>query len=178
VEDDRGLGAGGQLAQSDLRYSRYLGVGGIKTRVGLEKDFDDRLPIDGGRFDVLDVVDRRGENALEAGREPAFHLFRIEPSELPGDSDLGNIDVRKDVRWRAQDYDRAGQQNQQRQNDKCIRTIESESNYPHSAVNSTIRQKLQGVRRASKKQRCQKYFSEFNFDSPFMTAFRAHSNPH
>src|SRR4029077_16089873 len=135
----RRLRAGGQLAQSDLRYGRYLGVGGIKTRVGLEKDFDDRLPIDGGRFDVLDVVDRRGENALEAGREPAFHLFRIEPSELPGDSDHWNIDIGKDVRWRAHDYGRAGQQNQQCQNNKCIRTIESESNYPHNTTTLVIR---------------------------------------
>ena len=69
VEDQGGLRAGGQLAQSDLRYRRDLRVGGIETRVGLEKDFDDRLTIDGCRFDVLDVVDGRGENALEAGRE-------------------------------------------------------------------------------------------------------------
>jgi hypothetical protein len=128
-----------RLAQSDLRYRRYLGVGGIKTCVGLQKDFDDRLPIDGGRFDVLDVVDGGGENALEAGREPAFHLFRIEPGELPGDSDHRNIDIRKDVRWGAHDYDRAGQHNQQCQNNKCIRTIESDSNYPHIAVTLVIR---------------------------------------
>src|SRR6266850_7709867 len=88
---------------------------------------------------MLDVVDGCGEDPLVNGREPAFHLFRIQAGELPGDSDHWNIDIRKDVRWGAHDYDRAGQHNQQCQNNKCIRTIESESNYPHIAVSLMIR---------------------------------------
>ena len=92
------------------------------------------MTIDSGRFDVLDVVHDRGENAFEAGREAAFHLFRIQSGELPGDSDYGNIDIRKDVRWRALDHHGARQQDQKREHDKGIRTIKCESDYPHMAI--------------------------------------------
>jgi hypothetical protein len=70
--------------------------------------------------------------------KPVVHLYRIQAGELPGDSDHWNIDIGKDIRRGAQDYHRASQQNEQRQNDECIGTIESDSDYPHIAITLTI----------------------------------------
>ena len=37
-----------------------------------------------GRFDVLDVIDQRGEDALVDGGDAAFHLFGVQAGILPG----------------------------------------------------------------------------------------------
>ena len=89
--------AGRELAQLELRGAADLGVGGVEAGARLEVDLHDDLSVDGGRFDVLDVVDQRGERFLVGGGEAAFELFGVESGVLPGDRDDGDIDVGEDV---------------------------------------------------------------------------------
>ena len=100
-----------------------LGVGGIEAGVRLKEDLDDGLAVDGCRFDVLDVVDSCRENPLIHGSQTAFHLLGVQTGVGPGDGDHGDIDIRKDVGRGARDDDRAGDKNQQRQNDKGVGAI-------------------------------------------------------
>ncbi len=108
-----------------------MGVGVFKAGVGLEKNFDDGLAADGGGFDVFDVVDGGGKDALVDGGDAAFHFFGVEAGVLPGDSDDGDINVGEDVRGRARDDDGAQKENEQSENDEGVRAIESDANDPH-----------------------------------------------
>jgi hypothetical protein len=98
---------------------------------GCRKNLHHRLAVDGRRLDVLDVVDRRREHPLELGGDPPFHLFRVEAGELPGDRDHRNVDVREDVGRRAQDEDRAGEQDQYGDDDEGVRTLQRDPDDPH-----------------------------------------------
>jgi hypothetical protein len=82
----------------------------------------------------LDVVDQRGEGFFEGRGEAAFELFRVEAGVLPGDGDDGDVDVGKDVRGGTQDEDRRSDQDEDREDNKGIRPVESEPDNPHVAV--------------------------------------------
>jgi len=101
------ISGGWHAAQLGLRRRGDLRVRRIEAGARLQEDLDDRLAADRRRFDMLDIIDRRGQAALIAGRDPAFHLFGIQAGIGPGNRDHRNIDVREDVGRRAQDHDRA-----------------------------------------------------------------------
>src|SRR5436853_511400 len=85
-------------------------------------------------IDVLDVVHRRGEDPLVLRGDPTFHLFRVQAGELPGDRDHRNVDARKDVGRCAADEDRAGEQDQQSQDDEGVGTLQGDSDNPHAVL--------------------------------------------
>ena len=71
-----GVVPGRQLAQLGLRDGGDLrdGVGDVDLR--LEVDFDDGDAVQRLRFDVLDIVDGRGQRALAQVDDAVGHLFR------------------------------------------------------------------------------------------------------
>ncbi len=107
VNDEGRKGARWQLTKNRLRDCGDLRVGIFQAGVGLEKDFDDGLAVDGGGFNVFDVIDGGGENAFVNGGYAAFEFFRVEAGVLPGDGDNGDINVGEDVRGSAEDDDGA-----------------------------------------------------------------------
>ena len=90
----------------------------------MQEELDYGDAVIGGRLDVLDVVDQRGRCLLKWGSEPPFHFFRIEAGVLPGDRNHGDIDVGEDVGRRAQDDDRAHDEDEQGQDNKGVRPIQ------------------------------------------------------
>ena len=65
VEDQRRRRAGRHLLEQRLRDRGDLGVGGADVGTGLEEYLDDAEAVEGVGLDVLDVVDRRRQRALE-----------------------------------------------------------------------------------------------------------------
>jgi hypothetical protein len=59
-----GVAPGGNLLEQRLRDRGDLGVGGADIDVGLEEDLDDAEAVIGIGDDVLDVVDRGRQRAL------------------------------------------------------------------------------------------------------------------
>jgi hypothetical protein len=57
----------------------------------------------------------------------------VEAGICPADRNDRNIDVGKDVGGSAQDDHRRGDEDQQRKNDKCVRSIESKFDDPHKS---------------------------------------------
>ena len=57
------------------------------------------MPFSDLRFDVLDVVDRRGQRALGDGDDAVGHLFGGEALVLPDDAHHRDVDVGKDIDW-------------------------------------------------------------------------------
>jgi hypothetical protein len=74
---------------------------------------------------MLDVVDQRGKCLLVRRRQTPFEFFRIEAGICPADRNNRSIDIGKDVGGRAQDDHWRGDENQQRENDKCVQPVES-----------------------------------------------------
>ena len=125
---------GGKLRRIDWRSRRDLTHGHADVRPGLEKDLDDRAAADGLRFDVLDIVDDRGEEALVVGDDAVFHLLRGKAAVVPSHADYRDIDIREDVGGGALQYDRSHQQDDQREYDERIRAPERNFNNPHSLL--------------------------------------------
>ena len=121
VEDQRRRRAGRHLPDHGLRDRGHLRVGGADIDVRLEEDLDDADAGVGVRHDVLDVVDRRRQRALERRDDAPGHLVRRQAGIVPDHADHGDADVRKDVGRRAQRRQRPDDQEQQRQHDERIR---------------------------------------------------------
>jgi len=113
IDDQRRKRARWQLPKNGLRDGGDLGVGVFQAGIGLKKDFDYGLAVYGGGFDVLDVIDGGGEDALVDGGDTAFEFFGVEAGILPGYGDDRNIDVGEDVRGRAHEHDGAQQEDEQ-----------------------------------------------------------------
>ena len=139
VDDLRGQDAGRKLAELVLRCSGDLGVGGVQTGPGLEEDLDVDYAVVGGGFDVLDVVDQRGDGLFVGGGEAAFELFGVEAGVLKADGDDWDVDVGEDVSGRADDHDRGRDKDEQREDDEGIWPVKGNFDYPHgSLINSPI----------------------------------------
>ena len=134
VNDQWWQGAGRKLAKDRLRNRGDLGIRRSQIGIGLQEDFDHSLAVYGCGFDVFNVVDGGGQNAFVDAGQPAFHFLRVEARVLPGDGDHRNIDVREDVGRRAQDHDRANNENKQRQHDEGVGAIECDLNNPHAGT--------------------------------------------
>ena len=99
---------------------RDLRHGHINTHVGIEKNLDDAEPVQGLRFDVLDVVDRRGEPALEAHDEPLGNILGRKSCVPINDCDDRDIDVRENIDGRGIDRQSPQNQNEQRHHHKGV----------------------------------------------------------
>ena len=74
----------------------------VRGDAGLKEHLDDADAVVGGGFDVLDIVDRRGEGALVGVDEALLNVLGGQAGVLPDDADHGDIDGRKNIRRRAQ----------------------------------------------------------------------------
>jgi hypothetical protein len=97
----------------------------------VKEDLHDRDSAQRLRFDVLDVVDRRRQAALEAGDDPVRQLVGRHAVVVPDDGDDWNIDVGKDVRRRARDYERTHEKDADREHDERVGAIECYPDDPH-----------------------------------------------
>jgi hypothetical protein len=131
IDHDRRLCPGGKKAQDRLGSGGNLRRCAIDIGAGLKEYTDNRLSIDRGRFDMLNVVRNGRHETFEYGRDPAFHLFRVQPRVSEGHSDHRDVDVGKDVGRRTQNYDRAQNEDQQREDDECIWAPQGDSDDPH-----------------------------------------------
>ena len=72
------------------------------------------------RFDVLNVIDQRSEAALRLRGDAVRHVLGRKPLIVPDHADHRNINVRENVRGRAQNHDRGENQDQQRHHDEGV----------------------------------------------------------
>jgi len=104
-----------------------LRVGGGDVDAGLEEDLDDADAGVGVGLDVLDVVDRRRQDALERRRDAPGHLVRRQARVAPGHRDHRDADLGEDVGRRAQRGQRADDQQQQRHHDEGERAAQGDA---------------------------------------------------
>jgi hypothetical protein len=109
------------LLEQGLRDCGDLRVRGADVDIGLEEDLDDADAVIGVRNDVLDIVDRGGQRALERRGDAAGHLVRRQAGVLPDHADHRNANFREDVGRGAQRGQRTNDQDQQRQDHEGVR---------------------------------------------------------
>jgi hypothetical protein len=131
VDDLRGKDADGELLEDEFRGSGDLGVGAIERGTRLQIQLDDALAVDAGGFDVLDAIDESSGDFFEGGGDAAFDLNGREAGVLPGDRDDRNINVGKDVGGSAQDENRRRDEDEDREHDKRVGSIQREPDYAH-----------------------------------------------
>jgi hypothetical protein len=134
LEDVWGEAAGGQDAQDGLDDGRDLGDGEGDVDRGLEVDADDGDALIGLGLGVLDVVDGGGEGALADGDDAAFHLGGRQARVAPDDGDDRDIDVGEDVLGGLNGRTNAEQEDQERHDDKCVRTPQRQLYDPHVSL--------------------------------------------
>jgi hypothetical protein len=127
VQNQRRRRAGRELLQQRLRDRRDLRVGGADIDIGLEEDLDDAKPVIGVGDDVLDIVHRRRQRALERRGDAPCHLIRRQAGILPDHADHGDADIREDVGRGAQSRQRSEQQEQKREHDKSVGSAERDA---------------------------------------------------
>ena len=88
-----------------------LGLGDLGSR--LKVDPDDADAVERLTLDVLDVVDRCGQDPFVDECDSRFDLVRGHAEELPHHADDGDVDRREDVRGHAVDGDHAEHSDQQ-----------------------------------------------------------------
>ena len=120
VQDQRRRGAGRHLLEQRLRDRGDLRIRGADVDIGLEENLDDPEPAIGVRHDVLDVVHRGGERALERRRDTSGHLIRRQAGVLPDDTDHRDTNFRENVGRRAERRQRTDDQQQQRQHHERV----------------------------------------------------------
>lgn len=118
----------------DLRYCLR------NLHIRLKVDLHHRNAIQRGRFDMVDVVDRRRQRPLSDGHNAVGHLFRREPRILPDDGNHGDIDIRKNIHGHAQNRNRPKNQQQQCEYSKGIGPAQRKANNPHNGLRLPSRQ--------------------------------------
>ena len=121
----------GILAQRRLRDRGDLRHRLRDIYVGVEVYLDDGDAVQRLRLGVLDVVDRRGQAALELHHDPVAQLLRRESGIVPDDGHDRNIDIREDIDRRPHDDHWPEEEQQQRQHHECVGSPECETNNPH-----------------------------------------------
>ena len=117
---ERGSGSRRQGAQDGLHNGGGLREGGLNVGFGLEKDFDYGDAVERLRFDVLDVVDQRGHGPLGVGSDALLHLLGLQSGVVPDQADHRDVDVRENVRGRAQQDYRGKQNDDQGHDDEGV----------------------------------------------------------
>ena len=107
LNDQRGRGSRGELAQEGLRNRGHLRDGIANLHAGMKKYFYDANSIQGLRFDVFDVVDGGGEYPFVLKDDAVGHFLGRETGVVPQDADDRDINVGENVRGSAQNRDGA-----------------------------------------------------------------------
>jgi hypothetical protein len=81
---------------------------------------------------VFDIVDGRGERALEAGHDAIVHVFGWQAGVLPHHRNDGNVDIRKNVRRRIENGKWSEDQQQQGKNEEGKSTFKRNFDNPHN----------------------------------------------
>src|SRR5262249_6822013 len=132
VADDVGRrDAGRHDLQERLTGGRDLRLGLGERGPGLEVDADDADAVERLTLDVLDVVDRRRQDALVDEDDPCLDLVGGHAAVLPDHADDGDVNLREDVGGHAVDTDRAEDGNQQRHHHERVGAPQCQPNNPH-----------------------------------------------
>ena len=129
IHDQWRCRAGWQLFDQGLRDGGDLGVGGGDVHRRMKKDLDDAERGVRVRFDMFDVVDRRGQGALVGGENPPRHVIRWHPRVLPCHPDDRDVDGREDIHGHAHGGENADEQDEQRCHDERVGPIQCKSDY-------------------------------------------------
>ena len=96
----------------------------------MEEHLGDTAAVYGLRFDVIHVRDHRCQPTLVLRPDTLFHFLGAETRVIPQGANHRNIHVREDIGRRPHDYQRADQQDQQRQYDKRLGPLQGDINDP------------------------------------------------
>ncbi len=109
------------LPEGRLRDRRDLRHGHFNSHVGIEKNLDDAEPVQGLRFDVLDIIDCGGKPALENDDQSLRDIFGRKSRIPVHDAEHRNIDIRENIDGRRVDRQRPENQDQQGHHHKGVR---------------------------------------------------------
>ncbi len=98
------------------------------VRARMKEDFDHANPEHGLRFDMLDVVDRRGHRTLAIRDDAPFHFLGGHAVVLPDHARDRDVNLRQDVGGHPEDRHDAEQRNQNRHDDECVWKAERDAN--------------------------------------------------
>src|SRR5262249_19876598 len=132
ADEVRGRDARRHELQERLAGGGDLGLGLRDLGPGLEIDADDADAVERLALDVLDVVDRGGQDALVEVDDPGFNLVGRHAGVLPDHADDRDVDLGEDVRGHAVNGHRAEDGYQQGRHDKRVRPPQCQSYDPHS----------------------------------------------
>src|SRR2546422_560368 len=114
------LAQAGAISQTFLRYGSCLCERRLDVCAGLEVDLDDGNPVQRLRFDVLNVVDQRGDTALDVGSDALLHFLGLQAVVGPDETDDRNVDIGKNVDRGSEEHNRRQQNNHERHHDKGV----------------------------------------------------------
>ncbi len=118
VEDQRRRHARRQLLEDRLRDRGDLRGRRLDVGIGLEVYLHHADAVERLALDMLDVVDRRCQHALERGDDAAGHVFRRQAGILPRGRDHRHADVGEDIDRRPRGLQHADDRDQDRHHDE------------------------------------------------------------
>ena len=86
----------------------------------MKEHFNDRDTVVALRFNMLDVIDRRGHGTLADCDEALFHFLRRDACVAPDHAHHWNVDVRKNIRGHSGDRDHSDQHDQDRHHGEAV----------------------------------------------------------
>src|SRR6266478_3252427 len=91
-----------QRFKNRLTGRRSFSNGGIHTGTGLQIYLDNIDAIERVRFDMLNIIDRRGQCSLRDSRDSTFHFLGGHTIERPNDTDDWDVNCRENILWHLQ----------------------------------------------------------------------------
>ena len=135
--DQRRGSARRQLAQLCLGRCCDLGNRCGHCNFGLEINLHYGNPVEGLRFNMVDIVDDGGEVALAEGDDAVGHIHRGKALVLPNDANDRNIDVGENIGRGIQNGKRAEDQQQEREDGEGVGSPQRKTNNPHLLAHSS-----------------------------------------
>ena len=130
--------AGWHNAQKRLCDGRDLRDAGLDFRAFMKENLNDGNTIIRLRFDMLDVVDRRGHGAFTDRDKALFHFLGRDACIAPDHANNRNIDVRKNIRGHSCDRDPPDQYDQNGHYREAVWPPQSQANNPHTMNSNGI----------------------------------------
>ena len=127
------LRAGRHLMNRVLRHGGHLRHRHVHARAGMEEDLGDAAAVHGLRFHVIDIGDHGGKRALIGRSDALFHFFGAQAGIIPQRGNHRDVDIRENVGRRAQNDQRADEQDQKRHHNERVGALQRDINYPHLA---------------------------------------------
>jgi hypothetical protein len=103
----------------------------IDVRARVKKDLHHRDAVQRLRLDMLDIVDVGGQRTFVVRRDAVGHVLGGKAVIRPDDADYRDVDVREDIGGRAQDRERADDEDQHGENHEGIWAAQRELDDPH-----------------------------------------------